>query len=90
MWYLLEVMLEHLQILYVALCNGDKDLRKRYVARLYRMVSVRCLTVAWHQKAGACLRGQWNPGIRVVCKLVLEEITSANLWRNTLVHNSKA
>ena len=62
MWYLLEVMLEHLQILYVALCNGDKDLRKRYVARLYRMVSVRCLTVAWRQKAGACLRGQWKPG----------------------------
>ena len=25
-----------------------------------------------------------------VCKFVLEQIRSANLWRNTLVHNSKA
>jgi len=28
--------------------------------------------------------------LRAVCKLVREQITSANLWRNTLVYNNKA
>ena len=84
MWYLLDVLLGTPQILYVALCNGDKDLRKRYVARLYRMVSVRCLERHSISQAKLVSGTMQNPGIRAVCKLVQEQITSANLWRNTL------
>jgi len=84
MLYLLEVITgKHLQILYVAMMQRRQRLTRAYVARLHSVEVVPCLTVAWRQRSHACLTYNESPGIRVVCKLVLEQIRSANLWRNT-------